>query len=578
MPRAIRATTTGRLFLAFGILIVILAIHAFMISGYLDTIDERFSIVAAVEEPTSKAVEDMETSLSEIGTGVLDYLATGAPAERERVLKARQDFAHFERGFEGPILRLPRTRQGVLRDTLYADYLATAATLMTVADEERQVHERLGETWKGLQPLLTPLVLTLMSSGNDIRQKTPLVELMTRATYARAAWFGAYLSTSDPTFRNHFVEENRTFQRASSMYRALRLTPDQTRWNADIGRRFAQRGTLMTRGMDLHDQLERGRVQFRSQRDSLHNLIDAEQAQARQNFTEGKVAAFRRIDFVRTVILVLFIAGLLVGLITAVTLGSSIVGIEKSLVQERQEAERRAAELSRITRALVSSNRELDQFAYVASHDLKAPLRAVRNLTHWIEEDLKNQMTPESQKNMALIHDRVERMERMIDGLLNYSRVRGRGQVELVDVGALVREIVELLAPPGNIRIEIAPDLPRIETDRLPLQQVFLNLLSNALRFANSDAGEIRVSSRNGQEGLAFCVADNGPGVARGTEERIWRMFQSQDPSGKGTGIGLAVVKKHVEEHGGRAWVESKDGQGAEFWFTWPDATAPAAL
>jgi PAS domain S-box-containing protein len=232
----------------------------------------------------------------------------------------------------------------------------------------------------------------------------------------------------------------------------------------------------------------------------------------------------------------------------------------------RNEAERARAVLER-------SNQELDQFAYVASHDLKAPLRGIANLSRWIEDDLKDVMSGETREQMRLLRGRVGRMEALINGILDYSRAgRVRGRPEPVDVGRLLADCVELLAPPSEASVEVASGMPTLHAERVPLQQVFLNLLGNALKHAGRAEVRVRVDASEAGAFWEFSVADDGPGIAPEYHERIWGLFQTLRTldEQEGTGIGLSVVKKSVESRGGRAWLESTPGQGATFRFTWP--------
>ena len=250
-------------------------------------------------------------------------------------------------------------------------------------------------------------------------------------------------------------------------------------------------------------------------------------------------------------------------------------------VMARKEVELKAEELLRLAHALEQSNRELDQFAYVASHDLKAPLRGIANLTQWIQEDLGERVTGESAEHMRLLQGRVHRMEALIDGILNYSRAgRVRTAAEPVDTGALVGEVVELLAPGEGVEVEVAPDMPTLEAERVPLQQVFMNLISNAVKYARAERPDVkvRVEWRPVRDAYEFTVADNGPGIAPEYHERIWGIFQTLQARDKveGTGIGLSVVRKIVESRGGEVWLRSVPGEGAAFHFTWPRVSGAA--
>lgn len=246
----------------------------------------------------------------------------------------------------------------------------------------------------------------------------------------------------------------------------------------------------------------------------------------------------------------------------------------ESQKQAEEDLVARTRELSRITATLEERNRELDQFAYVTSHDLKAPLRGIANLSQWIEEDLGTSVTEDIRKQLDLLRGRVHRMEGLIDGILQFSRIgRVKNAVELVDVNELVADVVDLLAPPDNATVMIEPDLPRLHTERLYLQQVFQNLIGNAIKYG-SGRPDLRVDVRCADAGgfYQFSVADNGPGIAPQYHDKVFIIFQTLSSRDKveGTGLGLSLVKKIVELHGGRVWLESQEGAGATFHFTWP--------
>jgi PAS domain S-box-containing protein len=234
---------------------------------------------------------------------------------------------------------------------------------------------------------------------------------------------------------------------------------------------------------------------------------------------------------------------------------------------------REAAECAAV--AANEAYRELDQFAYVASHDLKAPLRGIANLAQWIQDDTWERLGAESIEHMRLLQGRVRRMEALIDGILTYSRAgRVLDRPEAVDTGALVREVIELLAAPTDVTIQLSAEMPLLQAERVPLQQVFLNLIGNAVKFTRMVRSDpvIRIDWRDAGDVFEFSVSDNGPGIDPEYHERIWGIFQTLEPRDKveGTGIGLAVVRKIVDTRGGSANVESAPKQGATFRFTWP--------
>ncbi|WP_219907612.1 PAS domain-containing protein [Aphanothece hegewaldii] len=239
-------------------------------------------------------------------------------------------------------------------------------------------------------------------------------------------------------------------------------------------------------------------------------------------------------------------------------------------ITERREIQLQLQEQAQL---LAKRNQELDQFVYVVSHDLKAPLRAIANLSQWLEDDLKEQLKEENQHQLELLRQRVYRLEAFIDGLLAYSRV-GRTEVveEKFNVGELLLEILDSLAPPVNFTIKVKPPMPLIVAKRLLLTQVFSNLISNAIKHHHRPDGQIIVSATEKGDGYEFIISDDGPGIAPEHHEKIFGIFQTlkAKDTKDSTGIGLSIVKKILETEGGAIVLESELGMGTTFRFTWP--------
>lgn len=258
---------------------------------------------------------------------------------------------------------------------------------------------------------------------------------------------------------------------------------------------------------------------------------------------------------------------------------SELTNTQRELVKERGRIREALAELERqhealrVTSAeLERSNAALDEFAHAVSHDLKAPLRGIANCAQWLEEDLGPSLAGEPREHLESLRRGATRMRTMIDGVLAYARAgREEARAEAIDLRELVAEVLAMVRPPSAVTVTVSDDMPTIHASRAPLQQVVQNLIGNAVKHAGPHA---RVWVRARLDG-AWCemeVSDDGPGIPPEHRERIWGLFHRLTPSGdtESTGIGLALVRRLVEAQGGRVAVESREGGGATFRFTWP--------
>jgi signal transduction histidine kinase len=243
--------------------------------------------------------------------------------------------------------------------------------------------------------------------------------------------------------------------------------------------------------------------------------------------------------------------------------------------QQTEDAlQERTRELEKANRALAAANRELEAFAYSTSHDLKGPLRAINHLATWIREDAVDVLPQRSKEHLVKLQGRVQRLDTLLDDLLAYSRA-GRQQhtLERTDTTALVRAIVAMLTIPPGFVVQILEPLPTINTERVPLETVLRNLISNAVKHHHQPAqGQVTIAAQEQEDFVEFTVADNGPGIEQEYHQRIFGLFQTLAPRDKveGSGLGLAIVKRLVEDRGGTIVLISAPRQGATFRFTWP--------
>ncbi len=262
-------------------------------------------------------------------------------------------------------------------------------------------------------------------------------------------------------------------------------------------------------------------------------------------------------------------------------LTQTVAQLQREVI-ERQQAE---AEIHRLndeleqrvverTAQLRASNLELESFAYVVSHDLKAPLRGITQLASWLGTDYADAFDDNGHQMLDLLTKRTQRMHDLIDGILQYSRIgRVKEQKDRIDLNQLVQDIIDGIAPPSHIKVSVDTILPTVIGDRTRVEQVFQNLIGNSIKFMDKDEGWVRIGCEKEAQQWCFNVSDNGPGIDAKYHEKIFQIFQTLISFNKaeGTGIGLALVRKIVERWGGQVWVESTVGQGSTFFFTLPE-------
>ena len=246
-------------------------------------------------------------------------------------------------------------------------------------------------------------------------------------------------------------------------------------------------------------------------------------------------------------------------------------------ITERKMGERR---LHEAYRELQRRNQEMEQFVYTVSHDLRSPLVTTMAFVGFLKEDIAEGNLAEVGESLERIEKANRRMQQLIDDLLQLSRA-GRMELEIeeLDVNRVLAGVVEYVEPMAKdkgVRLDIAGDFPSISADRNRLHRVLENLIINAIKYGAGGTDPcIRVFWKDCGDDFCICVADNGQGIAPEYHKKIFALFQRLDTSEEGTGVGLAIVARIAELHGGRAWVESKPGEGAAFWVSFPKVYVP---
>ena len=246
--------------------------------------------------------------------------------------------------------------------------------------------------------------------------------------------------------------------------------------------------------------------------------------------------------------------------------GNALVQMRENLRKASDEREQHISDVEKI-------NRQLDEFVYIVSHDLKAPLRGISTLTTFIEEELSSQPNEKIKEFLDLLKGRASRMQNLITAILEYSKLSTtKSPKENVNISELLDNVVDMIAPPENFNIVRDGNFPTLFTEKIKLQQVFQNLISNGIKYNDKPEGVINISAQENGSFYHFSVRDNGKGIKKEYHEKIFGVFQTLESKDKtdSTGIGLTIVKKLIELQGGKITVESEPGLGSRFSFTWP--------
>ncbi|MDO6425899.1 PAS domain S-box protein [Thalassotalea sp. 1_MG-2023] len=230
--------------------------------------------------------------------------------------------------------------------------------------------------------------------------------------------------------------------------------------------------------------------------------------------------------------------------------------------------------LAKYTKELERSNKELSEFAYIASHDLKAPLRGIMQLSNWIDEELQDNKNSQITEYIRLMQSRTSRLEKLLDDLLSYATLTEKVEkFTTINVDVLVKDTFQLLNPPASIHLEINSEIVSFNTIAVPLEQVLRNLINNAIKHHDKETGHITVSIKPIEHGYQFSVCDDGPGIDPQYHQQIFGIFKTLKPRDEleGSGMGLAIVKKILDTYDCDITIDSNGNTGTCFAFTWPD-------
>ncbi|MBT8299362.1 MAG: PAS domain S-box protein [Maribacter sp.] len=235
-------------------------------------------------------------------------------------------------------------------------------------------------------------------------------------------------------------------------------------------------------------------------------------------------------------------------------------------LRERRKAEERNTEL---LKKLENSNQGLQEYAHIVSHDLKSPLRSLSALATWLNEDYKEVLDDNGIFNLQMMQERIEGMDKLIDGILKYSSINIENlEYTSVDINEIVQDIREIIFIPSHVNVIIMNTLPKISADKTKIHQLFQNLISNAVVNVEKEEGIVEISSLETATHWQFSIKDNGKGIPKEYHKKIFKIFQSIGGKERSTGIGLSIVKKIVDLYEGEVWLDSAIDEGTTFHFT----------
>jgi light-regulated signal transduction histidine kinase (bacteriophytochrome) len=237
---------------------------------------------------------------------------------------------------------------------------------------------------------------------------------------------------------------------------------------------------------------------------------------------------------------------------------------------------KQSAEIGRINqqreellKSLEVQNQELNEYAHVVSHDLKAPLRNINTLINWVIDDNDGKLDAESMKSLNLILSNIEKMDLLIKGILDYSSIdKLESENRRVDLNVMVNEIFDSIVVPGSIQVKINNTLPALYGNHYRFRQLFQNLIDNAIKYNDKENGLIEIGCREYENVAEFYIKDNGKGIPAAYFDKIFKIFTKLESNDQSSGIGLSIVKKIIHFYNGKIWLESTENEGTTFFFT----------
>ncbi|WP_232520957.1 sensor histidine kinase [Flagellimonas nanhaiensis] len=255
--------------------------------------------------------------------------------------------------------------------------------------------------------------------------------------------------------------------------------------------------------------------------------------------------------------------------VSAVRTTEGEIEYQVAIVEDITEHRQLELQKEQLLKQLRASNKELQEYAHIVSHDLKSPLRSISALASWLAEDYADVLDGNGVNQLQMMQEKIEGMDKLIDGILTYSSIDKKTNEDTeVDVNQVISEIREIIFIPDHVNVVIMDTLPTLMADKTKIHQLFQNLISNAVVHIRKKDGLVKIHGHETSTHWQFSISDNGIGIPKEYHEKIFKVFQSLETSEQSTGIGLSIVKKIVDLYEGEIWLDSEEGKGTTFHFT----------
>jgi signal transduction histidine kinase len=595
-------------------------------------ISSKLGVGAALTEdiPAIHNISKLEKDIAESWRASGRYILNGEEANknlyyqlRQNIDKALKDYARHVRlkgteKFLDEIVENDKLVSGAIDSSIeqFEKKKAVFSELMSIRSEiEKKVDELLvhkdslikeAKDQEGVLNNLIPARWTLMRLKGELSSASRLVI--------------NYLNEQEPGYKDIYAELYFDMKKYLSRYRNLSSSDKDVIFTREIEPALDKFNTSVLAVIDSHDKIIKGTgwdlIKLEDTlKESLDKAIEAEMDQVGKN----KKDLMNRIKFINTLIfLIIGVAAFLMLFVIFYTTnsitdpihklysGAEIIGkgnldyrldiktgdeiqdlaegfnrmageLKELYTNLENKVKERTAQLAEANEALGRINKELDDFTYIVSHDLKEPLRGVKAFTKLLIEDYSSKLDNEAKEYLKAASESSTRMTRLIEDLLNLSRIgRIRNIEPNVDLNEVISDVKKNLAyslEEKNVDLKLAEDFPKLTCDRIRMQEVFTNLISNAIKYSKKGVRPvIDVGYSDKENFYEFYVKDNGIGIEKEYYDRVFQIFQRLHAKGEyeGTGAGLTIVKKIVESHGGKIWLESEVGSGTTFYFTLP--------